>query len=410
VAGEILDCYRGKQDMLYLYQAGILKDLTASAQELGYGPDATWEAIVPDLMVKDKQYGFPRNVSVVMYWVNKDTFDKYGIDPPSGPWTWEDFERIGREFVAKANADNPSPRRFFAVPDPWYGLVHPTILLRSTELDLFNETLTAVTTRDERFAFVLRKIHQWMYVDRLIPSNADSASFSGSAGFGGAYLHLFKEGNFGLFMMGRYAVLQLREFEPINLSVVEPPHEKYRNTVIFAGVPTIFRNAPNADLAEYFLAYMASEEYNMIIVNDGDALPPNPIYTQTEEFLRPAAYPNEWGCHEAFSQAAADIAITHSNSPYVLPVVVNTLLGKYYDLFLNGLISAEEAGVEFAGEIERALEENLAKRPVLAREFEEQVQIQQQIDALKAAGQPIPREWVTNPFYLKYYEDRGLLK
>jgi hypothetical protein len=71
-----------------------------------------------------------------------------------------------------------------------------------------------------------------------------TASFSGSAGFGGAYLHLFKEGNFGLFMMGRYAVLQLREFEPINLGVVEPPHEKYRNTVIFAGVPTIFAMPP----------------------------------------------------------------------------------------------------------------------------------------------------------------------
>jgi multiple sugar transport system substrate-binding protein len=155
---------------------------------------------------------------------------------------------------------------------------------------------------------------------------------------------------------------------------------------------------------------MASEEYNMIIVNDGDALPPNPIYTQTEEFLRPAAYPNEWGCHEAFAKQ-------QPTSPLPTQTALTCSLWsstpsseRYYDLFLNGLISAEEAGVEFAGEIERALEENLAKRPVLAREFEEQVQIQQQIDALKAAGQPIPREWVTNPFYLKYYEDRGLLK
>lgn len=410
VAGEILDCYRGKQDLLYLYQAGILRDVTESAQRLGYGPEATWKAIVPDLMIGERQYGFPRNVAVAMYWVNRDTFARYDLEPPTGPWSWDDFERLGKEFVARANQDNPRPRRFFAIPDPWYPLVLPTIMYRSTGLDLFNETLTAATTDDARFALVLRTIERWSKVDRLIPNAADMASFSGASGFGGAYLHLFQKGDFGLFMMGRYAVLQLREMEPIQLAVIEPPALDYRNTIIFAGVPTLFRDAPHSDLAEHFLAYMASEDYNMLIVKDGDALPPNPIYTQTEAFRRPPDYPNEWGCHEAFADAAGSIAITYSNSPYVLPVTVNRLFQRAYDLFSNDLTSAAVTGPDLARQIAAAIEENLSQRPVLREEFDRQVALQAQIDARKAAGQPIPREWITNPFHLKYYADHGLLQ
>lgn len=410
VAGEILDVYRGKQEMLYLFQAGILKDVTEPAQELGFDPSNTWEAIAPDLLIDNRQYGFPRNVAVLMYWVNENTFEQYGMAPPPKSWTWDDFERIGREFVEKANRDNPSPRRFFALPDHFNPNVLPTIMLRSKGLDVFNETLTACVLNDPRFAMVMERIHQWTYTDRLIPSSADQASFSGSAGFGGAVLHLFNQGSFGMVMMGRYALLQLRQFEPIPLSVVAPPHRDYPNTIIFAGMPTVFRDAPHADLAKYFLAYMASEEYNMLIVRDGDALPPNPIYTKTEAFLRPPEYPNEWGSHEAFSAAAESLAITYSNSPFVLPVSSNRLFQRYYDLFMNGRITAEVAGNRLAEAVNRELFENLRDRPVLRARYEEKVLIQQKIDARKAAGQPIPREWIDNPFHLKYYADHGLLE
>lgn len=410
VAGEILDASRGKQEMLYLYQSGILKELTEPAKELGFGKEHTWDAIVPDLMIDGEQYGFPRNVAVMMYWVNKDTFTRYGIELPSERWTWDDFERIGREYVKAANADNPSPRRFFAMPEMIDPLVLPTIMMRSKGMDLFNETLTECTLNDPRYVSTLKKINQWIHEDRLIPSSADQASFSGSAGFGGAILHLFKEGDFGILMMGRYALLQLRMFEPMNLAVVEPPYEYYPNTLIFAGVPTIYREAKHVDLAKYFLAYMASEDYNMLIVRDGDALPPNPIYTRTEEFLRPAAYPNEWGCHGAFADAADSIAITYSSSRFVLPVTVTRLFLRYYDLFTNSRATAEESAESAAKAINAAIQINLKDRPLLQKRYEEKLSIQAKIDALKAEGAPIPAEWIDNPFYLKYYNDRGLLK
>lgn len=410
VAGEILDVYRGKQEMLYLYQAGILKDMTEPAKELDFGPSNTWKAIRPDLFIDDRQYGFPRNVAVLMYWVNEDTFAEYEMEPPPKRWTWKDFERIGKEFVEKANRDNPSPRRFFALPDYFNPNVLPTVMLRGTGMDVFNETLTACVLDDSRFTEVLERIHKWTYEDRLIPSSADQASFSGSAGFGGAVLHLFNEGNFGMVMMGRYALLQLRQFDPIELDVVEPPYKDYPNTIIFAGMPTVYREAVNANLAKYFLSYMASEDYNMLIVRDGDALPPNPKYTNTEAFLRPPDHPNEWGCHEVFTEAADAIAVTYSNSRFVLPVTVSRLFQRYYDLFMNNRITAAEAGQRLTMAINQELRENLEDRPVLRETYENKVRLQKKIDARKAAGRPIPREWIDNPFHLKYYADHDLLE
>ena len=35
--------------------------------------------------------------------------------------------------------------------------------------------------------------------------------------------------------------------------------------------------------------------------------------------------------------------------------------------------------------------------------------LQQKIDAFKKEGKKIPVEWIKNPFYVKYYRDRGML-
>ena len=36
--------------------------------------------------------------------------------------------------------------------------------------------------------------------------------------------------------------------------------------------------------------------------------------------------------------------------------------------------------------------------------------IQQKIDEYKKAGRKIPAEWIKNPFYLKYYREKGMLR
>ena len=46
----------------------------------------------------------------------------------------------------------------------------------------------------------------------------------------------------------------------------------------------------------------------------------------------------------------------------------------------------------------------------MRKAWEEDWALQQKIDACKKEGKKIPAEWIRNPFYRKYYHDRGMLE
>ena len=46
---------------------------------------------------------------------------------------------------------------------------------------------------------------------------------------------------------------------------------------------------------------------------------------------------------------------------------------------------------------------------MLQEEYRAACERQRQIDRRKAAGEKIPAGWIRNPFYRKFYRDRGML-
>src|SRR5438552_1551931 len=350
VAGDILDL--GTGDLPYFQSVGMLQDVTEDARRLGFDSSYTYPAVGPLITFDGRQYRFPCNVAVPLYWVNNATFAKFGQPIPPPTWDWDIFERLGKAFVAAANVPGERQNVFFA------GMIDrnmANVLRRSCGLDIFNETLTRCALDDPRYIQTLERIHKWT-LDRLIPTAADAASFATEAGFGGAgggpALQLFNSGNYGMVLMGRYALIQLRQFGAMDLSVSEPPYAEFRNALIATRAAGIYAGSKRKDLAKLFLAFLASEEYNSQIVEDGDALPPNPKPPQTEAFLHPPNHPNEWGCHEAFAKAAIDIAIPPSASPFVLPSVVDRLDDDAFQAFIiSGRLSASAAAWQAATQI-----------------------------------------------------------
>ena len=86
------------------YQSiGLLADVTEEAAKYDFGIDQTYGALEPLLTVGGRQYGFPCNVNVMGLWVNVETFAKLGLEPPPPQWDFATFERIGKEFVRRAN-------------------------------------------------------------------------------------------------------------------------------------------------------------------------------------------------------------------------------------------------------------------------------------------------------------------
>ncbi len=329
VGGDVMDIWSPGGDMHYFNEIGILEDVTEWGLALGFSPDKTYASIRPELVIGDRQFMFPCNVTVSMYWVNKDTFAKYDMETPPRRWTLDEFEAIGREFAKRANEGLPYHKYFLA------DRVRTEIIARSLGTDMFNETLTVCVLDDPRYVEALKRVRKWTYEDRILPSAADTDSFSAGAGYGGLELQLFNSGNFAMIWRGRYALIQLRDFGAMKLSVSEPPHGGFPVSSTGSRAAGIYAGSKNKDLARYFLAFLASEDYNMTIVEDADALPPNPDFTTTEAYRRPKAYPNEWGCHEVFSEAAATIGVPASHSPFVSTKEASRFRGSSEDGFMT---------------------------------------------------------------------------
>lgn len=289
VCADIID-HTGGSNLFFRQAVGMLTDVTDWAKELGFDTGQTWAAMGPELTVEGRQYAFPCNVYVHLLWVNRNIFRQFGVPEPPRRWTFADFEALGKRFSAAANPPG-QPRRYFLAP-----YVDAAVMWRSLGLSQYNETLTACALDDPRTVRVLTLIHKWTYEDHIIPTLAERDSFATEAGYGGSTIQLFNSGNYALFPCCRYGLIQLRVFQKsrrdkgqprLELAVVEPPHGGFPNAATGTRASAIYKGGRRQDLARYFLAYLASEDYNMNIVRDSDALPPNPRYTRTEAYRRP---------------------------------------------------------------------------------------------------------------------------
>ena len=401
VAGDIMDC-----QMHALQEIGMLKDVSEEARRLGFDLSRTYPALDSEIKLDDRQYVFPCNVNVMGYWVNRATFEKAGVPPPPRTWDFETFERVGKAFAAAANPDPTQRKVFFADSAmSWGHLI--TVMHRSLGLSVFNETCTRCTLDDPRYARILRLLFRWTHIVRILPGPADEASFATEAGYGGAKLQLFNSGNYAMISIGRWCLIQMRQFPPVPLSVSHYPYEEFPNAVIGTRPAGVYARGKHTDLAVYFLAFLASREYNDHIVRDADALPPNPAYTRSEEYLRPAAFPNEWGCHEVPVEAAASIAIGRSHSPFV---PINTV-GRYQRLALEKVMAdqmtAEAAAAEAARRINEEIDRTVAESAELAALYARLSETQRRIVAHRAVGRPVPLTWLRNPFHRRYYVAKG---
>ena len=197
----------------------------------------------------------------------------------------------------------------------------------------------------------------------------------------------------------------------MDMSVSEPPHMPggMPNAHIGIRAATIFTGSDHPELAELFMAYLASEEYCMQIVRDGDSLPPNPRYTQTEAFKRPPDYPNEWGLHEVFDESARSIAIPIPMSPYVQTLVYRREMTDAEEAVMNDRLTPAEAAARVQRQINAEIDRTIAEQPKLRARYEQAVERQKKIDALRAANKPVPVELIDNPYHRNWYEHNGWL-
>ncbi len=403
VAGDLID-FRSGDHIHFAHAVGMIEDVTESARAKGFPADKTYEAAIPEFVFEGRQYGFPAGSFIHMYWINEAVFEQYDLPLPRERMTLEEFEELGRKFVERANPPGARQERFFLFGS---GTFIANALRRGLGGDVFNETLTAATLDSEESVESMEIIHRWTHDYGIMPSAADMASFAAEQqGDAHVAIPLFARGQFALLLWGRSAVTYFRPLGlDTGLSVMEPPNVGFPNTSMGVRMVTIYKKTPNRELAEYFLQYLMSEDYNRIIAEEGEDMPPDPAHARTDAFLHPPDHPNEWGAHDTFARAAEEIAIGEPFSPFVLPGTVHRIWSRAFSEIMSDRRSIHEAlgiatdriNAEIASAIAHPDNEHLLER------YNRALEDQQRIDDLLARGEPVPLSLIRNPYYQRYY-------
>lgn len=407
VGGDILDIYTTETGLFA--SSGMLMDVTEKAKELGFGPEMTYPALKQDFVFNGRQYGFPRNTGATLTWVNRATFAKYGIEEPPEDWTWDDFERIGRAFVTAANPPGTRKRVYFLKPVSAF--IPQTPLRRGLGLSVYNETMTKCILDDPRNTEVMERLYRWVVELRLIPTTEEQNAMSSNAAQAGrGVFHLFVEGRYAMLDVARWGLIYLRPFGALDLRITTPAQSGFRNVEFSTGMVSAYAKSKHPEAAMQFIQFLTSERFNLVVARGGDGLTPVPKYVQTDEFMRPPDYPNEWEYNKVFARVAPSIGISLSRSPFVLAGTFYRIERKIQEQLLAGRLSPEEAGRVEEERLNREIALSIRDNDRLRERYEKLLKVQAKIDERKARGELIPAEWVLNPFHQVYYKAKGLLE
>ncbi len=406
MGGDIIDAL-----VLQYQPMGLCEDITEAARKGGFTLGDSYPSFAAIMAVDGRQYAASANAFCRNLWSNVDTFEKYGMQPPPEEWTPEEFERIGREFVKRANEGKTKQDVFFIQPLISEGYHFAVSFARSLGVDLYNETLTAPQLDHEAFVKLYEYLYKWTYVDHLCPTPSEANAVSGNASLGWVSFAQFVEGKYAMLTTIRSQVMTMRKSNlKTRISTSQVPMYEFKNMPISVRSLICYKGSKHKDEVMLFFAFMAGREYNDDIIASGDGLPPNPQYAlNNPAFLAPPEYPNEGNLHANELKWALSIGYAMPYSPYYPPEGGIHLMGAL-ERYSAGRMTAAEAAAYGNLRYREGIEWTIARNAKLRAQYEKDCETQRKIDEYKKTGRKIPASWIRNSFYQAYYAQKGMLE
>ncbi|HAI13799.1 MAG TPA: hypothetical protein DCM28_18985 [Phycisphaerales bacterium] len=97
-------------------------------------------------------------------------------------------------------------------------------------------------------------------------------------------------------------------------------------------------------------------------------------------------------------------------TPYCVPETVSMEIRNAEDVYINNMSTAEAAAKRAADRVNGEIQRTLIENPELKAQYDKAMKDQKKIEEFKKNGQKIPASLIQNPFYLRYYRVKGMLK
>jgi len=352
VGPDIFDSRDAAQLSAYV-RAGIAWDVTDKLAERGIdiARDA-WPASRPLAVYEGRTYGVPTNIAPNAIWIHRDLFRKAGIAVPRTPWTWSEFVKIAKKLTKPGG---PKEAQYGFMFD-WWNWPHFVMGFGGST---FNKTGTRCTLDSPECIAAVQFMHDLVYLHKVSPSPVEEAGLVSKGGWGSGTMNLFGAKRAAMGLGGRWWYVNLRQFQGLELGVIESPYQTKRQFLAIARSSCINRKSPRRDKALKFLLYLASPEYARLIDRQADGSPAFRKYAslrRKEEFQDPDSH--IW-------LEAAKYARAETCSPFVDGAVVSRLIGIQLDLVRIGAKPADKAMRDAARAVNEAIRKNLDSDPNL---------------------------------------------
>jgi multiple sugar transport system substrate-binding protein len=357
VGPDLFDAY-SPSELDAFVRSGVAWDVTEELAKRAIDMEKdVWPAILPTGIREGRVYGFPANVAVDAIWVNKDLFDAAGEPYPEGPWTWEEFIEVAQRLTLR---DERGRIKQFGFLCDWWQWPQ-FIMLFGGQLYAENGTRSAVDSPEAIEA--IQFMHDLMYVHHVMPTPVDEATMATAGGWGSGTITYFGAGKGAMALGGRWWLCTLRDYEGLNLGVVEIPRMSDTAYRAYGRATVVNRYSPRREQALDFLVYEAGKDYNDLINRQADAVAAVMRYNYTPEFLQNPEHPEEdynevW--RDVIRYGEADVW-----SPFVNGQAANRILTKQLDLVKNDQKSAADALRDAAREIHKEMAKTLERDPSL---------------------------------------------
>jgi multiple sugar transport system substrate-binding protein len=376
VGPDFFDIYSNAQLNQYV-RAGVVLPLDEYAASMGFGLDKTWPTAREQIAVEvwnpqteryeRVQYAFPGNVNAPVIFYNKRIFREAGVPYPPAEWTWDEWLDTARK-LSKPRADGRGYERFGMFLYEYDQLIE---MFWQSGATMFDETRTYCTLDSPAARYALRFYYDMIHKYHAMPSPAQRDTIAGQGGWGGNWAQWFSQGQVAMIRAGRFALINFRQNRDLKgqIGVCHVPSRFADRKVVRLTSRSCGINpkSPNRAGALEFLAFLANEPFNELVVQSADAMPPVPKYADTEAFLHDPMHPEE--DFNQFFIEAIERGRNNEICPFITPISVAGIVHRHLDLMHNGIKSPDAVLKDAAAEINEYIRRNLTKFPTMREEY-----------------------------------------
>ena len=202
---------------------------------------------------KGQQYFLPKDFSPLSVYFNKKIFDQFGVDYPTGDWTWDEFLKTAQELTKDTDGDGNTDIWGVQLSANWTSGFEYWVAAAGGRL-ISEDGTTYIGYMDSPETISAVQFYADMYNKyKVAPPPADFNLWAGGN-------PEFETGKAAMRLFGRWPQTGLRNNPNVDLGVVEVPAGVKKANVLFWGGFGIYSGTKNPEAAWRFLKFYTGAE------------------------------------------------------------------------------------------------------------------------------------------------------